>query len=266
MSYHRLYRTAQLESSWKIVRANGAAPGGDGVGLSAFEAGLGEHLLALSRALKTESYRPGPLRNAQIPRADGKLRLLRIPGLTDRVVQTACHRVLSPVLDGLMRPESFGYRPKRGVIGALVHLRKSAVGMTWALDADIRRFFDEVHHARLTDDLAFWVPDAQTLRLIGHWLAGFGRGQSLAQGAPISPLLANVALHPLDMAFAREGIPFVRYADDFVALAPTRRAAQAAQSLAAEVLARRGLALHPDKTRLVPLSQGIDFLGQHVTF
>lgn len=259
------YDVATLRSSWKHVRSKGGAAGGDGLGCLAFAVGLDRRLSNLAAAVAAGSYRPGPLRQVSLPKAGGGTRILKIPTLADRIVQTACARQLAPLLDTQMSGQSFGYRPARSVDMALDSLRAAARGMTHALDADIRRFFDEVPHDRLLDDLAFWIGDVVSLRLIALWLASFGPGVGLAQGAPISPLLANVALHPLDMALVREGFAHIRYADDFVVLAPSLRRAQSARDLSAAVLHRRGLALHPDKTAILSLDRPLHFLGQSLS-
>jgi len=163
-----------------------------------------------------------------------------------------------------MSSESFGYRPARSVDQALARFRTLAVGQRWVFDADIEAFFDRVPHERLLDDLGIWLSDGHILALVDLWLRGFGPSRGLAQGSPISPILANIFLHPLDLALVRAKIPFVRYADDFVALAPDRSAAERAQSVASAALLRRGLLLHPAKTRIVRLADGLSFLGKFI--
>jgi retron-type reverse transcriptase len=133
-------------------------------------------------------------------------------------------------------------------------------GAGWTLDADIRRFFDEVSHRSLRRALPDWIPCPETRRLITVWLRGFGR-RGLAQGAPISPLLANIALDDLDRAMRRNGRLHVRYADDFLTVCPTRVSAEQARRCAAKALRPWGLSLHPEKTCIVPPQTEISFLG-----
>ena len=256
-----------LRVAWSRVRANGGTPGHDGETAVGFATDLEARLTRLRLELLDGAYRPGRLRHVPLRRPDGRLRLLRIPNVTDRIVQTACHRLLSQRLDARMSADSFGYRPARSVDQALNRLRAlAACGKTWALDADIAAFFDRIPHDRLLDDLGIWVADQRVVSLIALWLASFGGGCGLAQGGPISPILANLYLHPLDRALTGAGIAFVRYADDFVALAEGRPAAQKAHTIVAATLGRRGLALQPEKTRILPLTAGLNFLGQRLEF
>lgn len=264
--FAELSRIQRLRAAWARVRANGAGTGGDGEDAARFAERLDDRLAALARDLATGRYRPGPLRRVEMRRPDGKVRVLRIPGLADRVVQTAAQALLSAHLDSRQSAASFGYRPARSVAQALERLRHLAPRHAHVLDADIRRFFDEVPHGPLLDDLGLWIEDARIVALIGQWLDGWGGGRGLAQGAPIAPLLANLYLHPLDLAIARGGFAHIRYADDFVVLARDLRQAQAAERLVAGVLARRGLALSAEKTRILPLSAGLRFLGADLVF
>lgn len=257
---------AQLHAAWRRVRRNGAAPGGDGETREQFADNLDARLDQLRAELRGGRYRPGHLRSVPLERPDGRIRRLRIPGLADRVAQTAAQTVLAARLDRHMHRDSFGYRPGRSVDQALARLRRRAQGQRYVLDADIRAFFDRVPHDRLRDELGIWIPDRRVTALLGLWIVSFGGRRGLAQGAPIAPLMANIFLHPLDAAFAREGVPHIRYADDFVALAPDRAGVHVARRVAAGVLARRGLDLHPDKTAIRRLDHGLTFLGEHLAF
>nr|WP_269432968.1 reverse transcriptase domain-containing protein [Aliiruegeria sabulilitoris] len=218
--------------------------------------GLETALDALVREVRRGRYQPGPLRAVPIPKRDGSTRVLRIPCLRDRVLQGAVASVLVPVLDPLMHPGSFAYRPGRSVPLALRSLRR---GQGWALDADIRSFFDEIGHHPLRRVLKQKVSCLETRQLIGIWLGSFGR-RGLAQGSPISPLLANTALGPLDSALSKHG-RLVRYADDFVVVCADKAGAREARRTAEQTLRFAGLRLHPDKTRIVPPGMSFTFLG-----
>ena len=263
--FETLCQPETLISAWKQVHRNGAATGGDGETSHEFSRNLDARIRRLRTELLSGQYRPGPLRKVPMKKPDGKLRLLRIPGIADRVVQGACQKLLSHRLDARMSSASFGYRPARSVAQALDRARTIASRNPWALDADILSFFDEVRHDRLLDEIGIWVDDSRVLALVEVWLRAFGGRKGLAQGAPISPFLANIFLHPLDLTFRRRGYPHVRYADDFVVFARSKNRAKAAMQTARECLRRRGLKLNEAKTMVVPVSVGFRFLGAEIS-
>lgn len=252
-----------LRRGWRKVRSNGGGAGGDGVSQSAFAARLDRELDELSDELLRRVYRPGPLRRFAVRKPGGGARPLAIPCIRDRVVQSATLLALQPVLEGRQSRASFGYRPARGVADALAAVRAAhARGLGWTLEADICQFFDRIPHCRLMAELAIWFDTEDLLWLVGRWLQGFSRnGRGVAQGAPISPLLANLFLHPLDRMLTAAGHMPVRYADDFVVLARSADAAGSARRVAEGVLAERGLVLNAEKTRIVPPGTAFRFLG-----
>jgi CRISPR-associated protein Cas1 len=182
------------------------------------------------------------------------------------VAQTAVLLVLTPILDGRMANESFAYRPGRSVAQALALARAMiGRGLAWVVDADIERLFDSVPHGPLLHDLTIWLDDPSLLGLIALWLRVFAAGgRGLPQGAPLSPLLANLYLHPLDRILAAAGITAVRYADDFILVCTSREDAERAGRITAGVLADRGLKLCDRKTRIVQAATGFAFLGEIV--
>ena len=260
----RIADPALLRQAWRRVRANQGGPGGDGVRLEAFAEGLDSEIERLASSLANRSYRPGPLRRCAIPKPDGGERWLAIPCVRDRVVQSATLMVLQPFLEARQSAASFAYRPARGVSDALAAVRQAhASGLIWTLEADIVHYFDSIPHNRLLAELTIWIEAEEVLRLIALWVDGFSKERrGVAQGAPISPLLANLFLHPLDRLLVASGHVPVRYADDFVVLAESAAAVERARHIAAGILRDRGLALKPAKTLMVAPGTPFRFLGE----
>jgi len=255
--------SGRLLAAWSRVRANGGGSGGDGVTLSMFERNVERRIIALSADLRSGAYQPGPLRAVDIPKPAGGVRTLRIPCIRDRVVQTAIHLVLGPGLEAEFEDASFGYRPGRGVADAVARVdRLRREGFEWALDADIDDFFDQIDHDALMARLAQSMTDGPLTSLIALTLAmAAPGGRGLAQGSPLSPLLSNLYLDRLDETLAGGGLRLVRYGDDFVVLARSRRGAEGARRLAERGLREIGLRLDPEKTRVVDFDTGMRFLG-----
>ncbi len=269
--YDKVTRKGTLYEAYRQVRANRGAPGCDGMTIAQVEReGVKPFLRGLRRELRDKSYRPRPVLRRTIPKPGGGQRLLGIPAVRDRLVQTAVARVLEPIFELKFSEHSHGFRPGRGCRSALADLDAAlAEGYEWVVDADIKSFFDTVDHEVLMAAVNEEVADGSVLRLIEGFLrAGVVVGdeevasdEGTPQGGPLSPLLANIYLHPLDAALEAAGYRFVRYADDFVVLARTRREAEEALALVRRVLHRLHLRLNEEKTRIVHIDDGFDFLG-----
>ncbi|CAN5809350.1 group II intron reverse transcriptase/maturase [soil metagenome] len=282
--YDKVARSDVLWRAWLDVAANAGTAGVDGVTVGAIAdagvAGVRAFLDELARQLESNVYRPQPLRRVHIPKPGkpGQTRPLGIPTVRDRVVMTAAKLVLEPVFEADFAACSFGFRPKRSAHDAIDAIRVEVNrGRNWVLDADIMACFDNIDHGALIAHVERRVSDRNMLKLLWCWLrAGIFEGGVVSdveagtpQGSPISPLLANIALHVLDEAWQSErsriGV-LVRYADDLVVLCATRAKAEQGQQRVAAILAGLGLRLHPDKTRIADLhkgAQGFDFLGFH---
>lgn len=252
-----------LRAAWRRVRRNKGGHGGDGQTLAQFSTGLDSRLRKLGRTLQDGSYRPGPLRRYTIAKRGGGTRPLAIPTVRDRVAQAACAVALDAVFDPAMSDASFAYRRGRSVEHAAgLVLTYRLRGYRWVVDADIQGFFDTIPHAILIDRLRPGVPCVQTLELIERWLKSFSTsGKGIAQGSPISPVLANIHLMDLDAAFDRKGARIVRYADDFLILCRTRLHAEDALKRAEDVLGGLGLSLNSEKTAVRNITSGVEFLG-----
>lgn len=269
----KVYASDTLEAAWEKVWANEGAAGVDGQSIKRFEARAELYLTELSTALRNGTYRPQPIRRVEIPKGDGRTRPLGIPTVKDRIVQTAVKFALEPIFEATFRPMSYGFRPGRGCRDALREVAQLiADGFAFVVDADFESYFDSIPHDRLMRRVEERVSDGRILALLRSWLkqdimgdmARWTPTTGTPQGAVISPLLANIYLHPLDELMAACGYRMVRYADDFVVLCKSREEAETALAEIRAWVAENGLRLHPNKThvgdcRLV--GEGFEFLG-----
>jgi RNA-directed DNA polymerase len=257
-----------LERAFRRLRRK-AAPGVDGMTVEAYEHDLEMNLRDLCGRVRSGRYRPLPVRRTYIPKADGSQRPLGILALEDKIVQGAVAEVLSAIYEADFLDGSFGFRPGRSAHQALRTVREAITTepVNWVLDADIRKFFDSVDHDWLMRMIAHRIADPRILRLIRQWLrAGILEDgvyadtvEGTPQGAGISPLLANIVLHyVLDLWVAQwkrrhatGHVRLVRYADDYLLMFQRRQDAEMMTAALAERLAKFGLRLHEDKTRLI---------------
>jgi len=266
---------ANLNRAWKRVKANGGAAGMDGMSLAAFPAFARKNMPRIVTWLREGRYKPAPVKRVWIPKPDGSQRPLGVPTVLDRVIQQAIAQVLTPLFEADFSEHSYGFREGRGAHDALGHLSEAAQeGYRWAVDCDLKSFFDTVHHDRLIHQLRGQIADRGVLRLIGKYLRAGVRlpdgtteptARGIPQGGPLSPLLANVMLDPLDRQIEAMGLPFARYADDFLIL--TRSKAEALEALAVVREVVEGtlkLIVNEDKTKVAPL-RDCAFLGFHLS-
>jgi RNA-directed DNA polymerase len=299
--FNLVYDPAFLVTAWERVSTNKGAntPGIDKVTAAGVEArdGVLGLLGQIREDLKTSSFRPVEVRRVLIPKSNGKLRKLGIPTLADRVVQASLKLVLEPIFEADFKPCSYGFRPNRRAHDAIaeIHsLTSRPSNYHWVLEADIKACFDEISHTALMDRLRARVKDKRVCALVKAFLkAGIltelgdreDTNTGTPQGGILSPLLANIALSALDDHFdqlwrqqmstsyqrrkrSRSGMAnykIIRYADDFVIMVSgDRYHAEELREEVVAVLAPLGLRLAPEKTAVVHIDEGFDFLGFHI--
>lgn len=269
--FERVLQRENLSTAWKRVRANKGAAGVDGMTIEAFPAwARSGHWKRVTTELATGRYKPSPVRRVEIDKPDGGTRQLGIPTVCDRVIQQAIAQVLTPIFDPDFSINSFGFRPHRNGQQAVKQVKDIIKdGRRTAVDVDLSKFFDRVNHDLLMTQLGRKVQDKRLLRLISRYLkAGFVDNQfygetreGVPQGGPLSPLLANIMLDPLDKELEKRGHKFARYADDFTILVKSHRAGERVlQSISRYLQHRLKLVVNTTKSHVVKTSQS-QFLG-----
>jgi RNA-directed DNA polymerase len=265
-----LFSVDALRRAWLKVRASGGAPGVDGVSIRRFEADLEANLAALQAELLAGRYRPQPVKRLLAPKPGAGLRPIALWALRDRVVQRVIYDCIAPYFERQFLDCSFGFRPGRGVSDAVeAVLAQRDAHRRWVADADIKDCFDSLNSGLLMKFVREQVKDATILRLIQAWLdarvfnalRGPWTRAGAAQGAVISPLLANVYLHQLDLELTQQGYQLIRYADDLLICCRRKQEAQDALKSTERALAQVKLHLNHHKTRVVHFDHGFQFLG-----
>jgi RNA-directed DNA polymerase len=268
----KVSRLETLELGWAQVKRNAGAAGVDGVSVKRFAHAQDRYLAELAQGLRDGSYRPQPVRRVYIPKGKGQ-RPLGIPAVKDRVVQAALKLVIEPIFEHEFEPRSYGFRPGLSCKDALREVDwYLKTGYFWVVDADLQSYFDMIPHEPLLAKVGKRIADGRVLGLIESFLKqdimeDLKRWTPISgspQGAVVSPLLANVYLHELDVEMRAAGFVMVRYADDAVVLCRSREEAEAALTRMRAWVSANGLMLHPDKTHVGDCrvkGQGFEFLG-----
>jgi RNA-directed DNA polymerase len=271
----KVYKRKNLEMAWERVKANRGSGGVDGETLEAFAEQLDQHLDQLQSELKESTYRPQPVKQVSIPKRDKpeEHRMLGIPTIYDRVCQQALLNRLEPIFEPVFDAASFGYRRGRSPKDALRKVWKEIKsGSEWIVDGDLKDFFGSVDHDKLLTLVAQRVADSRVLCLVKAMLkaGSYGKGRlfpterGTPQGGVISPLLSNILLTPFDQEMRLRGYQLSRFADDWVITCKSAAEARAALGAALRVLKQLGVELHPQKTRIVHVREGFEFLGYKI--
>ena len=271
----KVYKRKNLEMAWEKVKENRGSGGVDGQSLAAFESQQGRQLARLEEELKEDAYRPQPVLQHPIPKRDkpGEYRMLGVPTIYDRVCQQALLNQLEPIFEPIFDDASFGYRRGRSTKDALRKIWKEIQGGSeWIVDADLRDFFGSVDHKKLLTLVAQRIADGRVLRLIQAMLqaGSYGKGQlfpterGTPQGGVVSPVLSNILLTPFDREMRQRGYQLTRYADDWVVTCKSAAEARSAVDAACRILKQLGVELHPQKTRIVHVQYGFEFLGYKI--
>ncbi len=269
----KVYNPKTLKAAWRKVASHRGAAGVDKISIKRFRSNAQFYLEELERELRNGTFQPSAVRRVHIPKDGKKTRPLGIPTVKDRIVQTALKMVLEPIFENEFLSTSYGFRPGRGCKDALREVdRLLKEGYTWVLDADVKSYFDTIPHDLLMERIRERVSDGKILHLIELFLKQeiledmklWNPISGTPQGAVLSPLLANVYLHQLDLTVHRNGFKMVRYADDWVVLCRSTKDAKDALSSIQSWIDNSGLQLNAEKTHIASSQQpghGFEFLG-----
>ena len=272
--YVHVCKMETLREAYQLARKNEGAPGIDGVTFEDIESGgVEDYLAQMQEELISHTYRPMRVRRKEIPKGSGKVRVLSIPTIRDRVVQGAVKLILEPIFEADFQPGSYGYRPKRMAQQAVEKVAQAVVeNKTRVFDLDLRAYFDNVRHHILLGKVAERVQDPDVMGLLKMILKATGK-KGVPQGGVVSPLLSNIYLNEVDRMLekakqvTRNGryryVEYARFADDLVVLVDGYRQHEglfrSVQRRIREELDKLQVEIDEDKSRIVDLGQGEDF-------
>ena len=262
-----------LNKAYKRVKANKGAPGIDGMSVEDALPWLREHGTELLEQIRCGKYKPKPVRRKEIPKPDGGVRKLGIPTVIDRIIQQAIAQQLTPIFEPLFSDGSYGYRPGRSAQMAIQKVKEYAEeGYTQAVLIDLSKYFDTLNHDMLMNMVREEVHDKRVIELIKKFLKSGIMENGLyvkteegsPQGGPLSPLLANIYLNKFDHEMESRGVHVIRYADDIVVLAKSKRAAERLLESSRRYLeGKLKLKMNVEKSRVVSTysKRNLKFLG-----
>jgi RNA-directed DNA polymerase len=270
----KVYKRENLEAAYERTKRNKGTHGVDNVSVKYFGKHLEHNLKKLQEELKSETYRPQKLRRIYIPKpGSAEKRPISIPTVRDRVVQGAVKSVIEPIFERTFADTSFGFRPNRNAKQALKRVEAQLnQGLCWAIDCDIKSYFDTIPHDKLIGKVKEQVTDSKLIKLLEQMLEQgimeshkeWTPTQGTPQGGVVSPLLANIYLNELDHLLIQRGANPTRYADDLVVLCDSKEQATETLESITQWMKDHGLMLHPSKTKIVDMNQPkaeLDFLG-----
>lgn len=268
----KIYRIENLKLAFKRVKKNNGAPGIDGETVFDFELKLEENIEFLHEKLKTNTYKPSPVKRVEIEKPDGGIRLLGIPTVKDRVVQQAIVNVIEPIFDVTFHPSSYGYRPNRSQHQAVAKAERfmNQYGLTHVVDMDLSKCFDTLDHELIIEAIAEKISDGRVLNLINEFLksgvmhdGNFSETEvGSPQGGVISPLISNIYLNKFDQKMMDKGIRIVRFADDILIFAKDKETIGNYKTYATKILEEElKLTVNRDKTKTTSVYEGVEFLG-----
>ena len=269
--FDQLCSTLYLGVAFKQVKKNKGKPGIDGTTIEDFEARLDEELSQLQEELANWTYQPSPVRRVEIPKPGGKgIRLLGIPTVRDRVVQTTLKMLLEPIFDPYFSQHSYGFRPGRSQHQAVQAAQQIVnSGKSYVVDIDLSKFFDRIHHDRLIGRMGEKVSDKRILRLVGNMLRSGvmingiinPSKEGAMQGGSLSPLLSNIVLDELDQELENRGLEFCRFADDCNIFVKSQKAADRVMEKVSQFIEKKlKLKMNQEKSQ-VAKSDEVKFLG-----
>ena len=273
--YTKIIDLQNLNRAWDKVKSNHPAAGTDRITVEEFEAHRKEYLYQLYMDLKQYKYKPQPVKLVQIQKGE-KERMIGLLCMRDKVLQQSIHNELNKIYDGSFSSHTYAYRSGYSALGAISYLEKAihtSSGMLWVLQLDIKDFFEEISLEKLCDFLKRRIKDTEVIKLLEVCLHApsvdsYGeikeKKKGIYQGATCSPICSNIYMDDFDKFMQHKNMPYVRYSDDMIVLGKTKEELEQLKIEMEKFLSTIGLCIKEAKTKLVPLSEGVEFLGYHL--